>query len=964
MEAWLYDEDRWPSGAAGGLVTKHRKHRARELMLHVLHAPTELAWGKETLAVFTAKLEGSAAYNVKPVAKGEKVKLPDGYVLLHFTVEVQGCSSWYNGYTYLDTLSHDAVQAFIESTHDEYARRVGKEFGRLIPGMFTDEPNHGHKLGADNNTFDPRGLPWTGKLLKTFNKRYGYDLLPHLVELIYDVDGEPVSQARYHYHDVVTHLFVDAFSRQIGEWCAAHNLLFIGHVLEEDSLVRQTNVVGSAMRFYEHMQAPGMDLLTEHWRVFNTAKQVSSAARQFGRAWRLTETYGCTGWDFPFAGHKALGDWQAALGINLRCQHLSWYTMEGEAKRDYPAAIFYQSPWWELYPKVEDYFARIGAATTRGREVRDLLVVHPVESAWLLCKSGWMQNSETYWLDGRFFALCDTLLAAHVDYDFGDEELLSRHGTVRNTADGPVLVMGQAAYKVVVVPPQITMRASTLKLLEKFRAAGGTVVFAGEVAGYRDALPSDAVEAFAESCARATHEGDELVAAVAGARRLSITDGAGAEIAAALYLLREDADAYYLFVCNTGEDFLNDRHDISNDPMVRDRTLSFPRVVIRGLPGAAGAPLLLDPETGAVAVAEAEWTTDGWAVTTSLPALASRLFLFPKAAIDADFPPAAELETVRVEPLARDRWPVRLSEANILVLDRAHLRLGDGEWQDADEILRVDRAVRAALGVEPRGGAMVQPWARPAVKNPPVLPIALSYTFTVDALPGGPLFLGLEQPRTFRVALNGAPVSTEADCGWWTDRSLRLLPLDAALLRPGANVLTLECDYTPTHPGLEIVYLLGPFGAAARGTDVAIIAPPRELAIGDWTEQGLAFYAGSVAYETPVTAALQPGERLFVRVPAYRGAAVRVLVDGQPAGIAAWEPNEVEITAFVGKEPALLQLEVIGHRRNSHGPFHLDQKWPNWTGPAEFQPGPDHWFDGYQLVPCGLMAAPELIVKR
>ena len=91
------------------------------------------------------------------------------------------------------------------------------------------------------------------------------------------------------------------------------------------------------MRFYEHMQAPGMDLLTERWRIYDTAKQVSSVARQFGRKWRLTETYGCTGWDFPFAGHKALGDWQTALGINLRCQHLYWYTMKGEAKRDYPA---------------------------------------------------------------------------------------------------------------------------------------------------------------------------------------------------------------------------------------------------------------------------------------------------------------------------------------------------------------------------------------------------------------------------------------------------------------------------------------------------------------------------------------------------------------------------------------------------------------------------------------------------
>ena len=32
MLAWLYDEDRWPSGAAGGLVTKDEKYRGRCLL--------------------------------------------------------------------------------------------------------------------------------------------------------------------------------------------------------------------------------------------------------------------------------------------------------------------------------------------------------------------------------------------------------------------------------------------------------------------------------------------------------------------------------------------------------------------------------------------------------------------------------------------------------------------------------------------------------------------------------------------------------------------------------------------------------------------------------------------------------------------------------------------------------------------------------------------------------------------
>ena len=35
MFAYLYDEDRWPSGAAGGLATKNRKYAKRNLKLSV-----------------------------------------------------------------------------------------------------------------------------------------------------------------------------------------------------------------------------------------------------------------------------------------------------------------------------------------------------------------------------------------------------------------------------------------------------------------------------------------------------------------------------------------------------------------------------------------------------------------------------------------------------------------------------------------------------------------------------------------------------------------------------------------------------------------------------------------------------------------------------------------------------------------------------------------------------------------
>ena len=957
LEAWLYDEDRWPSGAAGGLVTRNPKYRMRHLKMDRFENPKDFKWARDTLAAFTATLDGHNATNVQPLARGTRPKALDaGRCILAFRIQLQEPSPWYNGYTYLDTLSHEAVRQYIRVTHEAYRKKVGKSFGPLVPGIFTDEPNVGWPPSDD-------ARPWTARLPAVFRKRYGYDLLPRLVELFYDVDGREVSQARWHYQDCVTFLFVDAFSRQIGQWCARNGLLFTGHVLCEETMRLQTGAVGCCMRHYEHMQAPGMDQLTERRREYSTAKQVTSAARQFGWKWRLTEIYGCTGWDFPFEAHKAVGDWQAALGINLRCPHLAWYTMLAEAKRDYPAGIFYQSPWWELYPAVEDYFARVTAVMTRGREVRDLLVIHPVESMWTLRRIGWMKDAQVTQYDRMLDEVTDSLLHNQIDFDYGDEELLSRHAKVNKTAGSPTLKVGKAAYKAVLVPPMKTMRSTTLALVEKFAAAGGTVVFAGDVAAHVDALPSAAVAAMAGRCPKAPPRGKELADAVApAARRLSITDPSGNTVAPALYLLREDKDAFYLFIVNTSR---LPRIGGDDDVLARDRREAFADVRIRGFAECQGAPVELDPKTGTVFAADAARQGDAWKIRTALPRLASRLFILPKKAGEKAPPRPAARRDVRAETLSPSRWDITLSEANNLVLDRPRYHIGKGDWQGPEEILRVDSAVRDALGIAHRGGAMVQPWAQEKPKNPRRIPVTLAYAFQVQARPSGDLFLAIERPERYRVALNGEPVSTEADCGWWVDKSLRRLPVDPALLRPGDNEITLQCDYDCTHSGFEIIYLLGNFGAAVDGTKVAVTAAPTALTLGDWVGQGLAFYSGSVSYRTVIQPQAGPGQRLLVRLGDYRGAAVRVLVDGRPAGIIGWEPCEVDITDFVaGPGPADLAIEVIGHRRNSHGPHHLAQKWPPWTGPGEYVATGDRWFEGYQLVPCGLMSPPQLVVQR
>ena len=193
--------------------------------------------------------------------------------------------------------------------------------------------------------------------------------------------------------------------------------------MEEPMLKSQTAALGEAMRSYRSFGLPGIDMLCDQIE-YTTAKQAQSAARQYGREGVLSELYGVTNWDFDFRGHKFQGDWQAALGVTVRVHHLSWVSMAGEAKRDYPASINYQSPWYKDYSYVEDHFARVNTALTRGQPVVKVGVIHPIESYWL--HWGPKQNTSTVrsQLEDMFQNITKWLLLGQIDFDFICESLL------------------------------------------------------------------------------------------------------------------------------------------------------------------------------------------------------------------------------------------------------------------------------------------------------------------------------------------------------------------------------------------------------------------------------------------------------------------------------------------------------------------------------------------------------------
>jgi hypothetical protein len=948
MEAWLYDEDRWPSGAAGGLVTQDKRYRMRELLLTIEKGTISKCAGDE-LAIFLAKMDGSRLIDVRRVDK-DAHPAPDDTVLL-FRCRMQAESRWYNGQTYLDMLNEDAVKEFIRVTHEAYKKHTLSKYGAdQVPGIFTDEPNYG-TVGAHHGQ-DRVSSPWTDRLPELFKDRYGYDLMDHLPELFFNMGDQDFSKVRHDYIETLTHLFASNFGGLIGKWCQENGVSYTGHVLAEENLISQSTVVGSAMRFYEHMQAPGIDILCGQGLTraggtqseYSTAKQCASVHHQFGRKWMLSELYGCTGWGFTFSEQKAVGDWQAALGVNLRCQHLSWYTMLGEAKRDYPASISFQSPWWRSYSRVEDYFARVGVLMTCGEPIRDLAVIHPVESVWGVMTPGPGNNpkDKAHELNSQFMAVQNALLAGHYDFDYVEEDIFARHGGVEQG----ILKVAKAKYKAVLVPPAITLRESTIKLLNNFHASGGKVLFVEPIPTLVQGISSDAARNLAKSAIIIPADRSTLLEELGklmSLRRVSIKTADGQEYPHALYMLRKsEDDRWFLFIVHTLQ-------DVSSGPLT---------VTIPG----TGQAQEWDAATGETWLAEYSTQGDSVVIKTDLPGVGSRLFILdPKS--DASLVQRPIYMEVRRESIHQAAWPILRNEPNAIPLDMAEYAINYGEWQGPDEILRIDRAVRDAGGLPHRSGDMVQPWAQTEPPSARPIKAALRFRFKVEALPSGPCHLVMENPEKFFVSLNGHTLKADQDEGWWIDNSLRRILISPSQLEDGENVLVLETEYH-YNSNLESLYLCGEFGVRLENRQMTLTELPATLKLGDWTSQGFPFYSGAVSYTVHVTPEKKEGERIFIEIPHWEGVLLNLRVNGLDAGIIGWPEYELDITDAINHGNNRLEIEVVSSRRNLMGPLHCANPRLPWTGPGQFVTTGEMWTDNYVLFPYGLTAAPVLSMRE
>jgi hypothetical protein len=952
MESWLYDEDRWPSGTAGGRVTENPDYRMKFIYMEIFSEEEFdlVAWKesiKKPMGVWRVRLENkNDIFECAPFEESPLREDVQGMTILAFSIRASEPSSFFNGNTYVDTLKREATEEYIRLTHEAYKAKCGHLFGSSIKGIFTDEPNRGPFMsgfGGGLSEGNPHNLiPWSEDIFDVFYAEYGYRAEQHLPALFLRHDGLEVSPIKSHYAEILLKLFLQNFAKPCFDWCEANNLMLTGHILHENSLASQVSTNGSVQRYYPFMHVPGVDYLGEHGRHYWVAKQVDSVARQIDKRFILSELYGLTGWQMNFESHKAIGAWQALFGVNLRCHHLSWFTMQGESKRDYPASILHQSPWYKEYNHVETWFARLGYFRSQGNPCCDLLVLNPVESVWGRVYPGAIDGMGA--ADEKIKALDDTyaktfhLLAGnHIDFDYGDEALMAEHANVITRDGRALLSLGAMVYTTVLIAGVETVRSSTFRLLDEFARGGGNVVFAGDRPSYVDSIASDAVGQLASRTKTCELEPESLVAALESHTTLNVNiwlQDSG-KIADEVYCQpRMDGDVLYLTVLNMNRDECQDI-----------------RISIHGIPHRVVEEWDLD--TGKAF--RIPVLPDGsLSFKTRLNTSQARCFRVVKES-DAPQQPLTATRFLEKSLVLKEQVSYSLADENICVLDTPFWAI-HGESRGRDEILQIDRKLRRQFDVPVRGGSMLQPWFRGKETFQSYGELVLRYTLHVDAECVGPMQgmqLVMEKPEKFMVRINGRLVDTSTDSGWWVDVAFRRISLPEDIFLEGKNEIVVSCQFSEDID-LEALYLVGNFSVTLRNGPPFLGRLKETIQSTDIVRQGMPYYSGSITYHFDVPPE-RVGQKTLVRIPAYEGAYVK-LHSGDVSTLIPWRPNEAEMV--LAEE---LHVEVCVTRKNTFGPLHLTQSRPNSTTPGSFVPSGEGFSLNPVFMEAGILGPIELV---
>jgi hypothetical protein len=872
MEPWLYDEDSYPSGFASGLVPAAKP----ELM---------------SCSLCLIKPEVKANYK-KIIAE---YGAADDYEII--ATQQAGGLPWFNNQAYIDTLNPEAVELFIEVTHEQYGKRYAEQFGKLIPGIFTDEPHHNPPYNGESIAM----LPWSPLLPAAFERKYGYSLIDNIGKLFLNIaDADKV---RFDFFNLVNEMFVNNFCKPMFDWCEKHDLELTGHFWEHS----YPNPCGQAniMTPLKYMHRPGIDLLgrdvdkfsslndklphqTGNWQMVKVA---GSVARQYGWPRVMSETWGGCGWNQTLEDHRIMADWEIILGINYIVPHLAHYSLEGFRKTDYPLSFSPALPYYKQLRGLNDHLTRVCYSLCCGEQPAQLLVIHPTANNWVNWHNKSQLNADAIELE----SLTRQLVCSQFEFDFGDEALLQEDGWLK---DGQ-LGLGNVGYDAIIIPKTVTLFSSTLELLQRFVEIGGRVYFYGrQLPMMLDGQITDEIATFA------THENvsqiddfTELEVALTGVIERQVTIESPERI---MSTVRLDNDRIILFFANYEKN-------------AQELILKF---------NDGGRLYLADTVNGTMD-AISSFDASGQTYKFKLFSGNSKLVILDKSQSPLHEPVAAsepKLSLIFNGPFAFERL-----DDNIMLLDHCTYAIND---ENPSEVMQVEKAkqqCRERYGwLNCPGIRYPREYTRYGTEGPHDTGDRLSLSFQAkiaDNVDVSGICLAVEVPERWQIVINGQPVGAP-NGQFFMDNCFGVIPV-GKLLHSGDNKIVLTAplleDIDPDN-----IFLLGDFGVSLKEGIPQLTVEPLTIDYGAIASQGYQFFAGRIKYRLPFVlnkAIAKP----ILKFPGMGGVPVfDCQIDGKTVGSITDAPYQLNLSSLTAGEH-LLEITLYTHLRQLFGPHYVDE---------------------------------------
>ena len=490
MNVWLYYENWYPSGMAGGYILE--EHPDWEVEGLLFKDTVSVGPSKINLKVMQGKI---VALKGVPVVDGKnqlkktidlnknvengflKWDVPNGtWRIVQITTDVlrkgfqSGTDRGGKVRYYPSLLMPEVTQRFIELTHKKYADVLGDKLDKLFYSTFTDEPS----LMAQPHTNPGHGVyPWKKNLSSEIEKRFGYNLEDKLLQLMLD-DGTEGQKLRYQYFSLVSELMSQNFFRVVKDYCHSQNIKSGGHLLLEESLMAQVPLYGDIMACFREMDVPGIDVLTampEYTRRYLYSSRLAASATELeGRSEVMSEI--C-----PISDHQKYNGKEAPTNL-----------VKGTVNRQLVGGVTRFNNYLQLQHASQEekmafntYIARVSTMMSGGVRASEIAVLYPIETVWTKFKPlpTWLKNWDAVnggdpaaqKIEKLFGQVSDFLYDNQLEFSYIDSKALLES----KVTDGQ-LKHGNLNWDVLILPGVETLSAAAWKIIESFRKSGGLII--------------------------------------------------------------------------------------------------------------------------------------------------------------------------------------------------------------------------------------------------------------------------------------------------------------------------------------------------------------------------------------------------------------------------------------------------------------------------------------------------------